>query len=74
MFNVHQIFNSSKTERRDLKKEYKEHQRNKVEAREVKDKAKAQAKTKDSYSAVCFDLQKVLCTPRGKVSTFYYNR
>ena len=58
----------------ELKENYIEHQKRKIQGREEKQRDKEKAKKDKSYQAVTFDLEAVLPTPCSLVSQVYYKR
>lgn len=65
---------SAGTVDQDLEHEYKQHQRNKSQARDEKERDKLRAKNDKSIYVATFDLQAVLTTPCSLVSELYYSR
>jgi len=66
--------NSSPEEKAEKSEKYDEHISNKEEARNQKNKDKAQSMDNKAHVTACYDLQKVLPLPKGEVSLFYYAR
>jgi hypothetical protein len=68
--------NSSDEKKKELQEKFNLHVLNKAKAREFKDADAIYSKMKENthVSMCCFDLQKVLQTPQGKSSLFYYRR
>ncbi|XP_053396810.1 uncharacterized protein LOC128556283 [Mercenaria mercenaria] len=68
--------NASDVEKVSIQSEYDLHIKNKESARAQKnhDKEKAESGIDDYLLAACFDLEKVLLTPKGKASSLYYRR
>ncbi|XP_031335082.1 uncharacterized protein LOC116164961 [Photinus pyralis] len=64
--------NSDTDERLSLQKGYERHINNKIKSREEKARDVEKGKQDSSFKIACFDLQAVLPTPCGDVSTFYY--
>lgn len=62
--------NSNDEEKNLLKKNFYEHQKEKLLSRSEKQRDKE--KVSESYIVACYDLQAVLTAPRGEVSVFYY--
>jgi hypothetical protein len=68
-------FKSSSPEQREQQEEaFKEHMKNKEEARELKLELKMKAEESETFYAGCFDLQQVLQCPYGRNNLFYYKR
>ena len=66
------LYNWKRGTKTKLKNKYENHLREKELSREEKTK---DAETADENTQVlCFDLQAVLTTPCGEISTFYYKR
>lgn len=53
---------------------YDEHQNNKIIAREKKKLDKLRANHDPAFCVAAFDLEKILVTPQGEVSNFFYKR
>ena len=68
--------NATDSDKIKMKEKYERHIKNKVLAREnkQKDKLKAQANMDPTFIAACFDLEEVLITPKAFESSLYYKR
>ncbi|KAK5646174.1 hypothetical protein RI129_004638 [Pyrocoelia pectoralis] len=64
--------NGNEAEKRNRQEEYDRHVKNKVRSREEKQKDIAMGKENNNIIVSCFDLQAVLPTPCGDISTFFY--
>ena len=67
--------NASEIKKVELENSYNFHITNKEKSRQEKDADKLFAKeNKEHSSMICFDFQKVLCTPKTEASSLYYKR
>jgi len=66
--------NSTDEERKILQQDYNDHHKRKVDARNAKERYKAEAATDKSMVVATFDLQAVLPSPKHNASAVYYKR
>lgn len=64
--------NSNEAEKEKGQAEYERHLKNKAKSREEKQQDVAKSKEYNNIVVACFDLQAVLPTPCGDISTFFY--
>lgn len=70
----HQFDNSTIEEKEKLQAEYEAHQRRKEQARNAKEKYKAEARDSSNTVVATFDLESVLLSPKLTESSVYYKR
>lgn len=68
------VFDNNEFPNEEEKQRFIEHKEHKKKARALKNADKADGSTNEKLVVATFDFQKVLQTPHGEVSTFYYKR
>jgi len=69
-----QEYQNTENKTEGMKIEQQKHLQDKDTVRAIKENAKTEASKSMKFAAAAFDLEKVLLTPHGQTSSFYYSR